>query len=133
MSVDPDHLSDPKLLRNLLQNAAKASRKDLVLKCQVRLAKLEGALYGTALEREFWAAVAAAEELASQKNGKKTPMVAHTLNPVPFIVKDYNGANRFRLSGVENPGLANIAATLCVLLGFQPPGDYEPALLELEP
>jgi hypothetical protein len=72
MSVDPDHLSDPKLLRNLLQNAARAGRNDLVLKCQVRLAKLEGARYRTALEREFWAAVAAAEELASLKNDKKT-------------------------------------------------------------
>ena len=69
----------------------------------------------------------------TEKNGKRSPMVAHTLNPVPFIVKDYSGANRFRLSGVDKPGLANIAATLCVLLGFQPPGEYEPALLELVP
>jgi hypothetical protein len=72
MSVDPDTLDDPKLLRNLLQNAAKAGRDDLVLKCQVRLAKLEGAQYRTSLEREFWSAVAAAEELASLRNGKKT-------------------------------------------------------------
>ncbi len=67
----------------------------------------------------------------TEKNGKRSPMVAHTLNPVPFIVKDYSGANRFRLSNVQNPGLANIAATLCFLLGVQPPEDYEPALLEL--
>ncbi|EKD37179.1 MAG: hypothetical protein ACD_75C01226G0001, partial [uncultured bacterium] len=66
----------------------------------------------------------------TEKNGKITPMVAHTLNPVPFIIKDYSGANRFRLSGVENPGLANVAATLCTLLGFQPPKEYEPSLVE---
>ncbi|SDP61781.1 2,3-bisphosphoglycerate-independent phosphoglycerate mutase [Desulforhopalus singaporensis] len=67
----------------------------------------------------------------TEKNGKRVPMVAHTLNPVPFIVKDYNGANNFRLTGVADPGLANVAATLCVLLGYQPPEDYFPPLVEL--
>ncbi len=33
----------------------------------------------------------------TKKNGKITPMVAHTLNPVPFIIKDYSQANRFKL------------------------------------
>jgi 2,3-bisphosphoglycerate-independent phosphoglycerate mutase len=67
----------------------------------------------------------------NEKNGKRSPMVAHTLNPVPFIVKDYSGVNRFRLSGVEHPGLANVAATICILLGLQPPKEFEPALVEL--
>jgi 2,3-bisphosphoglycerate-independent phosphoglycerate mutase len=65
------------------------------------------------------------------KKSTKVPMVAHTLNPVPFIVKDYSQANSFRLTGVAMPGLANVAATLCTLLGFEPPRDYEPSLLEL--
>jgi len=72
MAVDPDSLTDPKLIRNLLNNAERLGHPDLVLKCQVRLAKLEGAKYATALEREFWAAVVAAEELATQKNGRTT-------------------------------------------------------------
>ncbi|BHH83533.1 2,3-bisphosphoglycerate-independent phosphoglycerate mutase [Desulforhopalus sp. 52FAK] len=67
----------------------------------------------------------------SVKNGVKNPMVAHTLNPVPFIVKDYSEANAFELSGVNDPGLANVAATLCTLLGLEPPADYEPSLLKL--
>ncbi len=67
----------------------------------------------------------------TQKNGVRSPMVAHTLNPVPLIVKDYAQANRFLMAGIPEPGLANVAATLCVLLGLQPPGDYEPSLLEL--
>jgi 2,3-bisphosphoglycerate-independent phosphoglycerate mutase len=67
----------------------------------------------------------------TEKNGRITPMVAHTLNPVPFIVKDYSGVNGLRMSGVASPGLANVAATLCVLLGFEPPKEYEPALIEL--
>ena len=74
MPVDPESLTDPKLLRNLLENARRAGRDDLVFQCQVRLARLEGARYETSLEREFWAALAAAEEFASLKNGKKTQL-----------------------------------------------------------
>lgn len=68
----------------------------------------------------------------SMKKGEKNPMVAHTLNPVPFIVKNYSGVNIFKLHEVEQPGLANVAATLCCLLGFEPPADYEPPLLTLQ-
>lgn len=67
----------------------------------------------------------------SMKNGEKNPMVAHTLNPVPFIVKSYSSVNDFTLNEVEQPGLANVAATLCCLLGFEPPLDYEPALVKI--
>jgi 2,3-bisphosphoglycerate-independent phosphoglycerate mutase len=69
----------------------------------------------------------------TKKNGKITPMVAHTLNPVPFVIKDYSGANRFEPAGVENPGLSNVAATLCVLLGLEPPDAYDAPLVRLEP
>jgi hypothetical protein len=72
MAVDPDNLTDPNGIKNLLANAKRAGRSDIVLKCQVRLARLEGAKYSTSLEREFWAAVRAAEELATEKNGKTT-------------------------------------------------------------
>ena len=67
----------------------------------------------------------------SVKNGKKNPMVAHTLNPVPFVIKNYSNVNEFELKAVEHPGLANVAATLCCLLGFEPPVDYEPSLVKL--
>ncbi len=67
----------------------------------------------------------------NEKNGKIAPMVAHTLNPVPCIIKDYSGANRFDLAGVDNPGLSNVAATLCALLGFEPPEEYDPSLIQL--
>jgi 2,3-bisphosphoglycerate-independent phosphoglycerate mutase len=67
----------------------------------------------------------------NEKNGKIAPMVAHTLNPVPCIIKDYSGANRFELAGVDNPGLSNVAGTLCTLLGFQPPEEYDPSLIQL--
>ena len=72
MDVDPNSLADPKLVRTLLENAKKRGRADIVLKCQVRLAHLEGSKYASQLEREFWTAVSAAEELATLRNGKTT-------------------------------------------------------------
>ena len=74
METDPHSLDDPKLVRSLLQNAKRKGREDIVLQCQVRLARLEGARHDLPLEREFWAAVVAAEELATAKNGKTTKL-----------------------------------------------------------
>lgn len=67
----------------------------------------------------------------TEKKGVRTAMVAHTKNPVPFIVKDFSKVNLFSLSRVQEPGLANVAATVLNLLGFLAPEDYEPALLQL--
>jgi 2,3-bisphosphoglycerate-independent phosphoglycerate mutase len=67
----------------------------------------------------------------TDKKGKRTAMVAHTRNPVPLIVKDYNRKNSFQLSRLEQPGLSNVAATICNLLGFEAPKDYDPSLLVL--
>ncbi len=68
----------------------------------------------------------------TEKKGVRSPMVAHTLNPVPFIIKDFSGQERFALSGVENPGLSNVAATLCNLLGFEAPKEYDPSLIKVK-
>ncbi|PID72525.1 MAG: phosphoglycerate mutase (2,3-diphosphoglycerate-independent) [Desulfobulbus propionicus] len=65
------------------------------------------------------------------KNGIKQPMVAHTKNLVPFVVLNFNENNNFVLNTLEKPGLANVAATICTLLGYQPPAEYEPSLLTL--
>ncbi len=56
-----------------------------------------------------------AEELLDEKGEKKT---AHSTNKVPCILYD-NTPNRdkYQFSGVSNPGLKNIAATMAVLLG----------------
>lgn len=67
----------------------------------------------------------------TEKNGERTAMVAHTKNPVPFIIQDYSGMNRFVLSNVEDAGLANVAATVLNLLGFEAPGDFESSLIAL--
>lgn len=72
MAVDPQTLTDAKLVRQLMKNADAKGMGDLVLQCQVRIAELAGQEYDDALEREFWRAVTVAEELATKQNGKTT-------------------------------------------------------------
>jgi len=73
-----------------------------------------------------------ADCMFTEKKGKREPMVAHTLNPVPFIIKDFSGANRIAMRSVEAPGLSNVAATLLNLLGFEKPADYDESLIAVE-
>jgi len=70
-----------------------------------------------------------ADCMFTEKKGRHEPMVAHTLNPVPFIVKDFSGTSRFSLSPVYSLGLGNVAATLLTLLGYEAPEGYEPSLI----
>lgn len=72
-----------------------------------------------------------ADVMFTVKKGTREPMVAHTLNPVPFIVKDYSGANAFRLAPVAEPRLSNVTASLIELLGFEAPEEYDPSLVAL--
>jgi 2,3-bisphosphoglycerate-independent phosphoglycerate mutase len=72
-----------------------------------------------------------ADQMFTEKNGVRTPMVAHTLNPVPFLVKDFSGANAWQTAGVQGPKLSNVAATICTLLGLMPPADYDAPLIRL--
>ena len=68
----------------------------------------------------------------TENKGIRTPMVAHTKNPVPFIMADFSGTNRFVLNPIETRGLSNVAATICNLLGYEAPKDYNPSLIRLE-
>lgn len=72
MAVDPKTMSNPDALRQLMANAKKLGREDIVLDCQLRLSALAGAKYEDAIEREFWMAVTAAEEFKTAENGKTT-------------------------------------------------------------
>lgn len=69
-----------------------------------------------------------AEELLDSKGNPKT---AHTLNPVPAIFYDNTlNRSRYRLSNLKNPGLANLASTLALLLGLETyPDVWEPPLI----
>lgn len=65
-----------------------------------------------------------ADEMWTEKKGVRTPKTAHTLNPVPFCIYDAKYAGEYEMSGVEHPGLANVAATVLNLLGYEAPADY---------
>jgi 2,3-bisphosphoglycerate-independent phosphoglycerate mutase len=62
-------------------------------------------------------------------DGRPRPKTSHTLNRVPFHVFAPSHALRLRRD-LRRPGLANVAATLLQLLGFEAPEDYYPSLLE---
>ena len=56
---------------------------------------------------------------------------SHSLNPVPFWIEDPREAlGGPRLRPVPDAGLSNVAATCLELLGFLPPDDYDPSLLD---
>jgi 2,3-bisphosphoglycerate-independent phosphoglycerate mutase len=103
----------------------------------VGVVDLEMARLLRALERAGGIALVLADHgnadlMFTEKDGVRTPHVAHTLNPVPCAIRDYSGANTWKLrpdSEVPSPGLSNIAATLCMLLGFEPPANYDPSLI----
>ncbi len=71
-----------------------------------------------------------ADKLWTEKNGVRTPMVAHTTNAVPFAIRDFRGSDAVRMRDVSGAGLANVAATVITLLGYEAPDDYEPSLVE---
>jgi 2,3-bisphosphoglycerate-independent phosphoglycerate mutase len=71
------------------------------------------------------------DEMFTEKNGVRTPKTSHTLNPVPFCIVT-PGEAPFHLADIEQPGLANVAATLMNLLGFAAPDDYEPSLIAFD-
>jgi 2,3-bisphosphoglycerate-independent phosphoglycerate mutase len=71
-------------------------------------------------------------KLEQDKEGHLKPRTSHSLNPVPFVVYDPKGPDSFRLvDGLEKGGLANVAATVLTLLGFEAPDDYAPSLVRL--
>jgi 2,3-bisphosphoglycerate-independent phosphoglycerate mutase len=71
-----------------------------------------------------------ADEMFTIKNGTKLPKTSHTLNPVPFAIVDSNyKEDYFMNKKIETPGLANVASTICNLLGLDAPLDYETSLI----
>jgi 2,3-bisphosphoglycerate-independent phosphoglycerate mutase len=71
-----------------------------------------------------------AEEMWTEKNGVRMAKTAHTLNPVPFVIVDPRPTPGYQLApGLAEAGLANVAATLCYLLGWVPPADFAPAVI----
>ena len=69
-----------------------------------------------------------ADIMYTEKNGIRSPKTSHTLSAVPFVVHCQN-PERYQLVADGTTGLANIAATVISVLGFEPPTDYQPSLV----
>ncbi len=62
-------------------------------------------------------------------DGTRTPKTSHTLSPVPFAVFDPLFDGQYEMTPPAGAGLANVAATVFNLLGYEAPDDYEPSLV----
>ena len=62
-------------------------------------------------------------------DGNRSPKTSHTLSPVAFAIHDPNYDGEYHMTPPPAPGLANVAATLLNLLGYEAPDDYEPSLI----
>ena len=73
------------------------------------------------------------------KNGKPKPdengvikaKTSHTLSKVPFILYDNFNGSRYALKE-GNFGLANIAATVVNLMGFEAPDIWEESMIQID-
>ncbi len=71
------------------------------------------------------------EPVMDPATGEPKPRTAHSLNPVPVHVYDPAGTARVRLSGASNLGISSLAATCLLLMGFEPPEDYTPSVVDV--
>jgi 2,3-bisphosphoglycerate-independent phosphoglycerate mutase len=73
-----------------------------------------------------------ADEMFTVKKGVKSPKTSHTLNPVPFIIYDPQFNGEYKMADVKDAGLANVAATILNLLGYEKVEDYNDSLIKVE-
>ncbi|MBF0319255.1 MAG: 2,3-bisphosphoglycerate-independent phosphoglycerate mutase [Nitrospirae bacterium] len=70
------------------------------------------------------------DEMYVMKKGKKVPKTSHTLNRVPFVIIDSGYKGEYKMADSDKRGLSNAAATLCNLLGYEKPANYDPSLIK---
>jgi 2,3-bisphosphoglycerate-independent phosphoglycerate mutase len=68
----------------------------------------------------------AEEMLEKSKGGTAKAKTSHTLNPVPFIIHDKTKRHEIKAGSF---GLANVAATISVLLGIKPSNLWEDSII----
>jgi 2,3-bisphosphoglycerate-independent phosphoglycerate mutase len=66
----------------------------------------------------------------TSESGTAIPKKSHTLSPVPFALIDFQQRS-LQVSGVADPGLANIGALLLELLGLDGPDSYAPPVVDV--
>jgi 2,3-bisphosphoglycerate-independent phosphoglycerate mutase len=72
------------------------------------------------------------EIVIDEQTGKPASKTAHSLNPVPIYICDPTGTVEMKQSSHRGLGISSIAATCLKLLGFEPPQDYTPSIIELK-
>ena len=73
-----------------------------------------------------------ADIMFTESDGVRSPKTSHTLSPVPFAIHDPNYDGEYHVTGAApGPahGLANVAATVFNLLGYEAPDDYLPSII----
>ncbi len=105
---------------------ATAEAMTVVDECLARLSEVIEDLNGVLI---FTADHGNADVMFTEKDGVRTPKTSHTLNAVPFAIHDPSYDGEYHLSASADAGLANVAATVMNLLGFEAPADYEPSLI----
>jgi len=71
--------------------------------------------------------------LIDEKTRRPKKKTSHTLNPVPVIIYDPEFKNEYELNDdVDDPGLGNMASTILLLMGLNPPEEYLPGIIKLK-
>lgn len=74
-------------------------------------------------------------ELKLDSNGNPKMKTSHTLNAVPCYLYDASGTTNMRLSNAATNsqplGISSLAATAITCLGFLPPDDYDPSIVDV--
>ena len=71
------------------------------------------------------------EIIRDEATGHPKPRTAHSLNPVFAYMYEPTGSLQLRLSKHTDLGISSLAATCLKLLGFEPPPDYTPSIVDV--
>jgi 2,3-bisphosphoglycerate-independent phosphoglycerate mutase len=71
------------------------------------------------------------EVIIDEKTGQPKSRTAHSLNPVFAYIYEPTGKIKMKLSQHQDLGISSLAATCLKLLGFEPPEDYTPSIVEI--
>ena len=99
---------------------------EVVDQCTARLVEVIRELDGVLV---FTADHGNADIMFTEAGGVRSPKTSHTLSPVPFAIYDPNYDGEYHMAAPAGAGLANVAATLLNLLGYEAPDDYQPSVI----
>jgi 2,3-bisphosphoglycerate-independent phosphoglycerate mutase len=71
------------------------------------------------------------EIIYDEKTGEPKSRTAHSLNPVFAYIYEPTGSIKMKLSDHDDLAISSLAATCLKLLGFEPPEDYTPSIVEI--